>query len=988
MRLVIGIVLFAINAGIHGQELSFKHFTVKDGLPGSIVYHTLQDKNGFIWFATNQGVSRFDGKTFTNFTREDGLPDNEIIKLYLDKFNNIWFISFVGVPSAFTNGHIKRFDDCKQVIAVCEDRLTDSIILLTRFDVFEDSAITIYKSANNNSKWQFTQSCKKDAPDLLPYRSQMLQASSVKDINFYFSYEDTVNYGVCLKDRSIAKLYIYKKGPLSMFLFPFSNKIFFSVLEDHKSIVFYSPDSLYIASFEKLKVIASLSQLKLNYKDIISIYSENDSTLWFCSRRDGLVCIKNYFTSHISIHKFFTQSFCTSIIKDKENGYWVSTYNDGVYFLPNLNFFTLSEDSYIANQNALCIRALNKKQLGVGFANGKIIIINHANQSWKPLPCWAHKDKSNYVLDLWSLGQYGMLIGTDQRPFLISCRKKKELPNDPVKGLYVSDTNIFIGNLRSIVEFDKHGNFIKTIFKKRVTCITGTGNLIYWGTMEGIYSYSNGRVEFITKRYPTLSGVIHHLDIATDSSLWISTPHGLVVLKNATLVNITKEDGLCSNACKQVSFDKGTAWIATDKGISRVNFHWTFNKLSYTVSNITQEDGLISNDVNQTAVGGNYIWAATAAGVCWFSKNYTSHSALPPFININRIVCSGISMPANDTIRIKNQESKLLIELSGVSFRSGKQVSYEYRLTGIDSNWSKTSNNLIEFPTLPFGEFIFEAKAIDRWGVKSERTKKIIIINLPPFWKTNWFLASTYLILAVLLGLGFSLYFRWRTKKREEKYQLTQKVYDLEMIAFRSQMNPHFVFNCLTSIQYYIIRYDIRNANEYLHKFSTLIRQTLQNSIDSTILLREEIRILTLYLELEKLRLNDRMEYRLIVSDEIDQDAIYIPNMIIQPFIENAIKHGIAPLQDRNGIINIEINKSLKYIEVVIEDNGPGIHARQNSERFKKDYTSMGTGITVRRINAINAIQKNKILYRVTDKRQSGQLTPGTIIHILFPLKP
>ena len=101
MRLLLLLLLILTGITCHAQELAYRQYTVKDGLPGSIVYQCLQDRNGFIWFATNQGVSRFDGRTFRNFSKEDGLPDNDIVKLYLDKFNNIWFISLLGIPSVF-----------------------------------------------------------------------------------------------------------------------------------------------------------------------------------------------------------------------------------------------------------------------------------------------------------------------------------------------------------------------------------------------------------------------------------------------------------------------------------------------------------------------------------------------------------------------------------------------------------------------------------------------------------------------------------------------------------------------------------------------------------------------------------------------------------------------------------------------------------------------------------------------------------------------
>jgi ligand-binding sensor domain-containing protein/two-component sensor histidine kinase len=984
MRGPLVILFLFVYAGIYCQELSHKQYTVKDGLPGSVVYHTVQDRNGFIWFATNQGVSRFDGKTFTNFTKEDGLPDNEILKLYLDKYNNIWFISFAGIPAVFHNNVIKRFDNCKKVIAICEDIQNDSIFLYTNYHLDNDSVLFFYKSPNYSGKWQFTEYQKNDLPYGLPF----LKASSPKKINFYFSIAGKQKQVLSLKHESLTKEYFFKSS--NEWPLPFSGKSFISFTEDKKAIVFSSSNALFFGNLNEMKVITSLKQLKLTYNDINYLFCENDSALWICTRTRGLLCIKNFLTSQHSVHAFFPQKFCTSILKDKEHGYWVTTHGDGVYFIPNPDFYILSAYSDINGQNALCIRPVGKQQLGVGFADGNVTKINFTNLRREVFPVFTAKNKNSRVVDIWPFGNNDLLVACDDAPYIISGRKSRKLPADGVKALYVSNANIFIACYAYVWKLDRQGKFVQLLFKKRITCITGNDSILYWGTLQGLYSCFKGNIQFLGEKYPGLSGIINHIDIAADSSIWISTQQGIVVMKNnITLLTIKKEDGLLSNSCKHVSFDKNTAWIATDKGISRIDYHWIQNRMKYSISNITEEDGLITNDVNQTTLAGNNVWAATAAGICWFSKNYISRSVISPLINIDRIIAGDSILPVKDTIQISYRTGKLLIELSGISFRSGKQMQYEYRLNGADSNWSSTVNNEIEFSALPFGKFIFEVRSVDRWGAKSGRPKRIIIIHSPPFWKTTWFLVSTYFLLAASLGAGFYMFYRSRNRKREQEYQLKKKVHDLEMMALRAQMNPHFIFNCLTSIQYHIIRADIRNANTYLHKFSTLIRQILQHSTDSTISLRDEIKILELYLELEKLRLNERMDYRLIVPDDLDQDNVYIPSMIVQPYIENAIKHGIAPLQHRKGILTVEIKQSGGCIEFIIEDNGPGIHdSMHRNSQFDQEYTSMGTGITEKRINAINDIQKNKILCRITDKLQAGQAGSGTIVHLSFPVLP
>jgi ligand-binding sensor domain-containing protein/anti-sigma regulatory factor (Ser/Thr protein kinase) len=973
------------------QELSYKQFTVKDGLPGSIVYHSLQDKNGFIWFATSQGVSRFDGNTFTNFTKEEGLPDNDILKLYLDKYNNIWCMSFVGVPAVISNGKVKRFDHCKGVIAITEDLRTDSILLISDAHSPDYHVTGYYRSHNAPGHWQFTEHLTNLHRPLNYYTTPVIRASSPPHNSFYFSFAAPQTYALNIWNDTLHKRYTFGTSVTSGLPLPFAKQSFFSLTENKKGIVFFTTDSLFYADFNRQYTIGALNRLHLVYQgnNINYLFCENDSILWVCTREQGLLRISNYLTPHAVTRSFFSNSFCTSIIKDKENGYWITTHGDGVYYLPNLSFYAITSLPNSNTKNALCIRPVNERQLCAGFADGYLIKINYNTLRSETFPGWNARNKNNRILDVWPYTNNRLLIGSDKGLYLVDASQHvQQLNKWVVKGLYVHNKGIIQGTNSTIVQLNNAGIYQHITATGRITCLTGLGQEIYWGTLQGLYTGNTDSVSFPGSRRQTLPGVIiNHVDIAPDAALWVCTQQGIAIIKNGAITRLTKDQGLPGNVCKHISFDGLTAWAATSKGIARIDYHWENGHFKSTISNITEEDGLITNDVNQTAISGNFVWAATASGISCFSKNYTSHSALQPAININRITTGDSTITVTDTIQYHYRAGKLLFELSGISYRSGKQLHYEYRLNGLNSSWSSTGNHIIEFPALPFGTFTFEVRAVDRWGVKSNVPKRIVIINKSPFWKTNWFLAMTYVLLAGLLGAGFYAYNRNRQHKREQEYQVKRKLHDLEMMALRAQMNPHFIFNCLTSIQYYIIRSDIRNANTYLHKFSTLIRRTLQYSMASAITLREEINILELYLELEKLRLGDRMHYSVKIAGDMPLDELQVPTMIVQPYIENAIKHGIAPLQGRKGILSITVTTNNKYIEFTIDDNGPGIYASQAAaRRNEEDHTSMGTSITERRINAINDIQKNKILLEITDKQRSASGGTGTIIKISFPI--
>jgi len=302
--LITAFILF--NFHCFCQELSYKQFTVKDGLPGSIVYHCLQDNNGFIWFATNQGVSRFDGRTFRNFSKEDGLPDNDILKLYLDKHNNIWCISLLGIPSVFSNNTIIRFDSCKGVRSICEDGFSDTIRLMT---VNDDKGICgSYKSVNKPGQWNFLPNFRNIAywPDY-----PILRASSAQKIDVYFSTPSESIQELTLKYSSSEMRYtIHSSTHRSWYAFGWPQ--YCSISSDQKGVFFVTPAALYYSDSHRMIRVLSLRELGLNGSikdDINQLFSENDSTLWICSRSKGLQCITNVMAPHRTIHHYFAKVF-------------------------------------------------------------------------------------------------------------------------------------------------------------------------------------------------------------------------------------------------------------------------------------------------------------------------------------------------------------------------------------------------------------------------------------------------------------------------------------------------------------------------------------------------------------------------------------------------------------------------------------------------------------------------------------------------------
>lgn len=247
--------------------------------------------------------------------------------------------------------------------------------------------------------------------------------------------------------------------------------------------------------------------------------------------------------------------------------------------------------------------------------------------------------------------------------------------------------------------------------------------------------------------------------------------------------------------------------------------------------------------------------------------------------------------------------------------------------------------------------------------------------------------------LIIVLGL---LGFVFRSKKLQKKLfarekeiqkkELEQKMAELEQTALRAQMNPHFIFNCLNSVQRYVINHDAEGVNHYLSTFANLIRQTLENSGKPLIPLNDEIRYLETYIKMEQLRSNNRFDYYINISPDVDQSGTYIPNMIVQPFVENSIHHGMSDTKDNKGIITLDFSQNNK-LTCTINDNGPGIKnnslLRNNEEEA---HTSMGGVITKKRIAMYNSFHEDKIEIEVLDKSESANAESGTRVILKFPL--
>jgi LytS/YehU family sensor histidine kinase len=327
-------------------------------------------------------------------------------------------------------------------------------------------------------------------------------------------------------------------------------------------------------------------------------------------------------------------------------------------------------------------------------------------------------------------------------------------------------------------------------------------------------------------------------------------------------------------------------------------------------------------------------------------------------------------------------------------YLSEEGITYHYKLRGANNNqWSAVSKgvNEVVFNNLSAGNYTFQLKAVETNGVRETAIQPIAIkINLP-FYREWWFIVSVFSIILLLVWYYFSRRLsnlKKQQNERLEKERLSKSLIASQLESLRSQMNPHFIFNALNSIQEYIVLNDKRLASAFLVKFSRLIRLYLEHSQKHYISLKEEIKALELYLQLEKDRFEDTLEYTILVQKNIPKEEIKVPSIFIQPYVENAIKHGLLhKLTNRKLRVSFHLTDSKENLICTIEDNGIG---RSASEKIKKSsahyHTSYATKANQKRVDLINVDREKKVVLSIIDLHDDTGKAVGTKVELNIPL--
>jgi hypothetical protein len=956
-----GLFLFCfIPSFLAGQGYSYVNYNIKEGLAGSMVYCMAQDHDGFIWFGTETGLSRFDGKHFVNFTTSDGLPDNEIIRLFVDSKNRVWIIPFQNKVCYYYKGKL------------CTDQ-NDSLLKKVGY---KGGVINVVENDKHEIAIVQTEGIAVIGPD-----------SSVTDIQMPKRPTKMTMAGLNFNGDFMINAMVFADHWVQFFGISGNQLVHFmnfppmphmsangQYLSKDLRIIYAHPDSMTFTtptdSFVRRALPSFVNMARLN---------------------DSLVAITSMkYTEVINIRKhtkedqFLENENISTVLEDREGNLWFASMGKGVYRLASRKFKVAS---FVDNGNSQPVYSITR-------INKSILIGSNSFNIWKLDPATSHLEKNDQyrgafqgrVLTLNVVEKNNALAGTDAGLLKLEGAKISRLsPSYAIKSTFIEDDTLYVGFNLGVEKYSLHPfKRIKPIYFNRTTAIHKRRDSFYLGTLKGLYIQTiDGRLDSVGKTYPALAGRISVIKESADGTIWVGTyGNGVAGFRDGRFgILLNQDSGLTSNIVRAIYPDGQSLWVGTDKGLNKVEPQ----NGSYKITRYTSADGLISDIINAVYVDSNTVYVGTPAGMTWFREEdvFTNSMCVLRLTGIRSEKKPFISDSTN--LQFEHFDNDIRFEFTGISFKSAGEIIYRYRLTGLDPDWRTTTDNFLNYPTLPSGGYVLELQAVNKFGVESEMLRIDFVIE-KLLWEKTWFRILAVIFLAAVIWIFVAWRIRTIRKQAELRTETNRRMAELEQMALKAQMNPHFIFNSLNSIQHYMFDKDVESANRYITGFSRLIRLTLDFSSKTKISLDDEIRFLSTYLELETKRFEGKFRYRIDIEENLDQAHIFIPPMILQPYIENSIRHGIRYRDDNEGLVRLDFRTERDHLVISVEDNGVG---RERSQQLKGrnniEYQSKGMSLTAGRIDMINKSSKFPIVINISDI-YSGTIVAGTQVKIRIPL--
>jgi len=988
------LLILSLGTQALAQVYNITRYSTDDGLVQSQVMAMTQDRWGYLWMGTHRGIARFDGRKFEEFGTELGLASTFVSALAEAPQGGIWVGTDNGL--SYYNGH--KFTNLSWSTAfpspgirsLMLDRdstlwigtesghlgiLRDSLIELAPLQLDQPGSKGSIDALLTDSKGRVWIGTSRGLYLAQKTAAKLVQASYLgENTEIHALTEDPTgqiwvgtNSGVVRYDGDV-----YSHHDLSAADVP--DRSVYCLVADERQVWLGTGNGLIRYDGKEWLPLKS-GDRSLAYRMASAIF-DSEGNIWFGTDGGGARKITEGIFDSYGMAEDLSSNLAKSFLEDELGRIWISTKDRGINVLDAGKIVAqYTTSNGLGGDDIVTSFEDSKGQFWFTSYNGTLT--RYANGQFK---AFDREDglNCNGVFAVSESPNGRLFIGTDNGIYSFDGNRFKQeytsedgLPDNTVYALHFdgkqqlwmgTSAGLAIANSEEVVSFEPD----QTIGNNVITLIEDNEGRIWVGSSVGLTCFEENKPSYVRISGASGAHTVVALVIEDGTFLWVGTENGAYRLdltkyesgKRNKFAHFTQKDGLPSLECNaNAAFQdsQGDIWIGTAEGA------------------IYRPAGTVTEDRGRSPRV--YITGLKAlSDEPWTAFGYELNAFGLP---------TELSLPYT--------ENRAEFTYIGISLRSPQQVEYRFMLEGVDDDWGRpTRQTSVVYSNLDPGSYTFRVSAkreSEPWNLTQYATYSFEIE--PPFWQTWWFLLF---MLIVLSGIGYSIYYNISTRRRRQREQLrlqnAAEKLQLEHQALYAMMNPHFTFNALQSIQFFIHRQDKKAANKFLSSFAKLVRKNLESTKVDFISLGEEVDRLKIYLSLEKMRFPEKFDYEVVVSPDVDLAETQLPPMLLQPFVENSIKHGIMPL-DSDGLIEVVITqKDVDYLQILIKDNGIGVEASKRRKANRpNDHVSKGMQITKDRLALFARISRKKYSLDIREVIDDAGTVEGTLVEMILPVR-
>lgn len=1007
MKYWVVILFTALAVWAYGQSENVYSYSITEGLPQSQVFAICQDSFGYLWAGTQGGgLAKFDGQKFDVFTEQQGLPSNYINTLLVSTDNTLW----IGTPKGLCSLSSKASSVVSR-LSLADQEVT--CLAEQNQILYAGTKDGLYQYNKKSDRWQKVTI------------SQKLTHVQINDIKVVQNeLWVATEKGLWIKQQQANEMLRVRALPypnIHALLFDGHNSVWLSVLG--YGLLDLDPKSK--------KVRQSLTQAFLTKTRCMVL--ENSQQLWLGTENDG-VC--SYHTPTANIVQLtedagLSTSKIRALLKDSWGNLWMGTSGAGLLKKSNQLFKNFNLFDYEFGSNRVyavsndrsdkLFFAVSKDNLGY-VKNNVFHVVDidslKINAKVKTIAC-------DTFSRLW-LGTEGKgLYCVDSSSALHFSFSRHTLSDDFINHVLVDENNrIWLATQSSgISVYELVASSLVRVFQwdemqglpeKYINCLARDPL-----TQKTWFAGRNGSCGFVSDDgqitlFDSNSGLpsknIKTLALSKAGQCCVAVEGTGVYCShypnpsNVFFKKLASSTKTYSSNIYSMLFDSNHfLWLGSENGVYKLAMDPTSLALN-EVTWYSRDDGFggIESCHNSICTDNqNNIWFGTMNGLVQYNPGFKTGIQSPPALSIkdvflfNKVIdqtpyasCFQ-ALPDNLHQHLPYHQNDLSFSFDAVHLNYPHKLQYRFQLQGSSNKWSEWSNEKrINFSGIAPGNYCFRVQAtFDR--IHLSTTKQLCFVVSTPYWQRTWFR-----ILVFTLGLLFVFaVFMYREKIIKQKAEAKNKelkiqneLLSLEQKSLQLQMNPHFIFNALNSIQSLVVTAQPDEARHQIQNFAVLMRSILNNARKTEVSLQEEMDLLNKYLTMEQFCQQNVFDFQFIVAPDLPADEIYLPSMLIQPYIENAVIHGIAHLNAPGKIV---VSFSLKndHLLCTVEDNGVGRKkAAELSVNRKEGHVSVGMQVTAQRLKTLSTDTHNPAVTIVDLYDEEGHAS-GTRVILFIPVK-